>query len=466
MLREGWSLIVMATITRENIGPLNDKLIVKLEKSDYIASFEKSLKTYAKSANIPGFRKGMVPPGLVKKMYGQGIFGEEVIRTVDKKLNDYLVEEKLAILAQPIPLEEEKVNLDVNQPADYEFAFEIGLQPDINIDVKDIKVTRYKIDVTDQIVDEEIERLQIRNGKQVAIDAISDKEDIIGAAFAEADKDGNAVENGFEHPFRTLKLDRVSGAGFELLNGKKKDETITAQLNQLFEGEHLERALAEFGFEKDNKEAAEKFATITINSLHKLEKAAIDETFFEAVYPKQEIKTEEAFRAKIKESIEAYFANQASSQLHDQLYHHFVDHTALDFPKDFLTRWLQVSGEKQKSAEDAEKEYPQFAKQLQWALISSKLVDDNNITVEKEEIKDFARQQLLGYLGGQIPLSEDASWMDEYAERMLKDKKFVEDAYAQIRVGKLFQQLEHQVQAKEESISEKDFSEKLHHHHH
>jgi trigger factor len=135
----------MATVTRENIGNLNDKLTVNLEKNDYLPSFEKSLKSYAKSANIPGFRKGMVPSGLIKKMYGQSVFTEEILRTVEKELNNYLGNEQLDIFAQPLPLESDSRMLDINNPGDYAFAFEIGLKPDIDVKTDDIKVTFYKV---------------------------------------------------------------------------------------------------------------------------------------------------------------------------------------------------------------------------------------------------------------------------------------------------------------------------------
>src|SRR6476619_2516618 len=117
----------MATVTRESIGLLNDKITVKVSKDDYLSSFEKSLKNYSKQANIPGFRKGMVPTGMIKKMHGQSVFADEVIRTVEKQLSDYMVNEKLEIFAQPIPLaQQEGPKLDMNNPAEYVFDFEVG----------------------------------------------------------------------------------------------------------------------------------------------------------------------------------------------------------------------------------------------------------------------------------------------------------------------------------------------------
>ncbi|PZP49463.1 MAG: trigger factor, partial [Pseudopedobacter saltans] len=190
--------------------------------------------------------------------------------------------------------------------------------------------------------------------------------------------------------------------------------------------------------------------------------------FFKKVYPTKEIKTEAEFKADIKKELENYFAQQASGQIHDQIFHELTDHTKLEFPSEFLKRWLTVQNQGKKTAEEIEKEVPQFENQLQWSIISNKLSQENDVKVEPEDLKDFARQQLYGYLGGQMDLSGDTTWMDDYVNKMMQDKKFVEQSYGQVMASKLFQKLEGQVSAKDEKISEEDFAKKLqeHHHHH
>src|SRR3984893_15393951 len=135
----------MSSVTRENIGLLNDKIIVKIEKSDYLPSFEKSLKSYGKKANIPGFRKGMVPASLIKKMYGPSVLTDEVLRTVEKELTNYMQNEKLDIFAQPLPLPDNDArNISVDNPADYAFAFEVGLKPEFTLpNLSKAAITRY-----------------------------------------------------------------------------------------------------------------------------------------------------------------------------------------------------------------------------------------------------------------------------------------------------------------------------------
>ena len=453
----------MATVTRENIGKLTDKLTVKVAKEDYLPAFESSIKKYAKTANISGFRKGMVPSGLVKKMYGQGVFSDEVLRLVEKQLQDYMVQEQIDIFAQPLPLENDARMLDMNNPADYAFAFEIGLKPAFDIHSSDIKVTRYVIQVTDEMVNEEIDRLRTRHGKMTEPEAVSGEDNVLNVDFTEVDADGNDIEGGliksnsllvkyFTEPVRTG------------LNGKKKDDTITIQLNDAFADKELDWVMGDLGLDKSNPADAERKFRLLITKVGFVEKADLNPEFFEAVYPGRSINTEEEFRNAVKVEIENYYAAQSSNQVHDQIYHHLVDHTNMEFPESFLKRWLKDGAEKPKTDDEAEKEYPSFANQLKWTLISSKLINDNKITVDPNEIRQFALQQIAGYMG--MTNIDEAPWLDEYANRMMKDQKFVEETYIKLQTEKLFRQLETQVQATEEGISAEDFASKLHHHHH
>ena len=451
----------MATITRENIGLLNDKLVVNVAKEDYFSSFEKSLKSYAKSANIPGFRKGMVPAGLVKKMYGQSVFTDEILRTVEKELTNYLSKEQLDIFAQPLPLDNDASKIDLNNPADYAFAFEIGLKSTVEIDVPNIRVTRYKIEVTEDMLNEEVNRLQVRFGTMTEPEVVDNDENVLNVQFTESDANGNPIEGGISKA-NSLLVKYFTETLRKELHGKKKDDTITIQLGKAFEEKEREWVIGDLGLEKEGAE--DKFFTLTITKLGFVEKAALAVEFFEAAYPGRGIGTEEEFRNAVKEETDKYFDSQSRNQVQDQIYHHLIDHTTLEFPENFLKRWLREGGEKPKTAEEAETEYPAFANQLKWSLLTAKLIDENKVTVEPQEIKEHAKQQFMSYMGGQS--LDDAPWLDEYANRMLQDQKFVENTYFQLQTQKLFNLLEGQVSATEESISAEAFAEKLHHHHH
>src|SRR5215470_1658344 len=187
----------MATVTRENIGLLNDKLTLSLSKDDYLPAFEKSLKEYSKKANIPGFRKGMVPAGLIKKMYGNSLFTDEVLRSIDRELVKYLETEKINIFAQPLPDEINLRQLDVNSPSDYHFSFEIGLKPEFELPTfSSLHMTLYKVQVTDEMINNEIARLQNRYGNMKDEETVATEENVLNVTFSEADENGNNLPEG------------------------------------------------------------------------------------------------------------------------------------------------------------------------------------------------------------------------------------------------------------------------------
>jgi trigger factor len=453
----------MATVSRENIGKLTDKLTVTLTKEDYLPSFEQSIKKYAKTANIPGFRKGMVPTGMIKKMYGSSVFTDEVLRTVEKELNKYMQDEKLDIFAQPLPLESDARQLDMNNPSDYAFAFEIGLKPAIDIDVKNITVTRHKVEVTDAMIDEEVDRLKIRHGKMTDPEEVTGDDNVLNVTFEESDAEGNVVEGGINKG-NSLLVKYFAGGFRPQLIGKKKDDSVLLQLNAAFDEKEREWILSDLGLSKDDAEAGNKFFKVTITKVGLIERPEMNEEFFNAAFPGQNITNEDDFRKAVKEGIQAQWDGQSRNQLHDQIYHQLIDHTQIEFPEEFLKRWIQQGQEQPKTAEEAEKEFPAFANSLKWTLITSQLTHQYKIDVEPGEIKDFAKQQIMGYMGGQN--LEDAPWLDSYADSMLKDKKFIENTYFQLQTTKLFNKLEGEVNVIEDVVTPEELNAMQHHHSH
>ena len=453
----------MASIKRENIALLNDKLTVTLTQEDYLKEYETSLKKHAKTANIPGFRKGMVPAGLIKKMYGQSVFTDEILKKVEKELNFYLSNEQVEIFAQPLPLDSQLANLDFTQPGQYNFTFEIGLKPAFELDTKKIKVKKYKVDVTDEMIQNEVERIQTRNGKMTEPETATSEENILNVNFTESDKDGNAIEGGIQKD-NSLLIKYFAAATRKKFIGAKKDDTHTIQLKKAFEEKELEVIVGDLGI---TKEEVDKYFTLLVTKVGFVEKSALDETLFKASYPNQAIATEAEFRAAIKLDIEGYYEQQAKNQIHDQIYHHLIDETKMEFPVAFLKRWLQQGGEKTRTAEEAEKEYPVFQDQLKWTLISGQLITERKIEVVAEDLKNFAKQQLLSYMGGQLgAMGDNDQWLEDYALRMMQDKKFVEDSYHRISADKLFNTIEGEVSAKDEAITAEKFADMLKHHHH
>lgn len=458
----------MATVTRENIGLLNDKITVKVAKEDYLPSFEKALKNYSKNANIPGFRKGMVPAGMIKKMHGQSVFTDEVLRTVEKELTNYMTSEKLEIFAQPLPLAENDARqLNVNEPAEYAFAFEIGLKPEFSIpDLGKEKAIRYKVNITDEMINDEVDRLRLRHGKMTEPETVTGDDNVLNVTFIESDEQGNEVENGVKKDNSLLVKYFAEGYRPGLI-GKKKDDVEVLQLNNAFEEKEREWILNDLGFDKHDAAAASKYFKMLITKVGFVEKAALDEEFFNTAFPGKGLKTEAEFRDAVKADIQSYWDKQSSNHLQHEVYHILLDHTQITFPESFLKRWIQQGGEEPKSEAQAEHEFPGFANQLKWTLIIDKLVRENNIEVKPEDIQAFAKQQLFGYMGMNV-MDEEQPWIAEYVNRMMKDRKFVEDAYHRIQTEKVFAWADAQVNATEKPVSVDEFTKELekHQHHH
>ncbi|HEX4875670.1 MAG TPA: trigger factor [Chitinophagaceae bacterium] len=457
----------MATITKENIGLLHEKLTVKLEKTDYLPSFEKALKEYSKKANIPGFRKGMVPAGVIKKMYGPSLFTDEVLKSVDRELINYLQKDNLDIFAQPLPLETDIRQLDVNNPVDYTFHFEIGMKPDFRLpELGKAIITRHVVKVTDEMIDNEVTRLQNRNGNTKDQDTVSSEENILNIVLTETDDAGNEKDGGAKKD-NSILVKYFSESFRNKWMGKKIGESEVASLKAAFDDKEREWIISDLGL-KEDASAADKNFKIEITKIGLLEKRELNEEFFNQLYPNQNVVTEGEFRSKVKDEIQAYWNGQAMNQIHDQVFHELVDHTSIDFPEGFLKKWVKTQGETPKTDEEVEAEFPKFLSQLKWTLISDKIVQENNIQVGPDEIRNFAKQQLFSYMGG-ANLGDDQPWVDQYVEKMMKDRKYVEESYNRIQTQKIFEWAAAQVKPADKEISAEEFTkmvEEHQHHHH
>lgn len=455
----------MATVVRENIELLNDKIIVKIGKDDYLPGFEKKLKEYSKTANIPGFRKGMVPPGMIKKMYGQSIYTDEVLKTVEKQLYTYLDTEKPEIFAQPLALDADIKKLDPNNPDEYEFGFEIGLKPSFDIaPLNKAKAVLHKVTATDQMVQEEADRMLIKGGKMTEPETIETEEAVLNILFTETDKEGNAIEGGIGKE-NSVIVKYLTADTQKQLMGKKTGDTVVIQLSEAFEKDKLEAFVLDLGLDKDDRESAKKYFKLTIAKIGLVEKRELNEEFFNEAFPGATVATEEEFRKKLKEEIEQYWDGQSRNQLHDQLYHYLLDETKITFPDKFLKRWLQVGSEEKKTPEQAETEFPVFSNQLKWTLISDKIVKDNKLEVSAEELKDSMKTEVMRYFGS-MSLGDDTSWLDSYVDRMMKDEKQVDASYRRLVTDKLFNWAQSQVNPTEKQVTGEELTAMQHNHQH
>jgi trigger factor len=457
----------MATVTKENIGLLHERLTVKLEKTDYLPSFEKALKDYSKKANIPGFRKGQVPAGLIKKMYGTSVFSDEVLRSVDRELIKYLETDKLDIFAQPLPVEMDMHQLDMNNPAEYVFHFEVGMKPEFDLaDLATAKITRYKVKVTDEMIDNEIERLQNRYGNMKDLDQADSEEDVLNVVFTQTDENGNDIEGGIKKD-NSLLVKYFKESFRANLIGKTINDFLIVQLADAFDEKERAWNVSDLGLTNAEGTVKNGYFKIQITKIGLLEKKELNEDFFNQLYPNQDVKTEADFRNKVNDQIQSYWDNQSRNQIHDQAYHELIDHTQIKFPEGFLKKWMRTQGEQVKSDAEVENEFPVFLNQLKWTLISDKIIRDNGISVQPEELRNFAKQQLFGYMGMSAE-TEGQGWVNDYIEKMMKDRKYVEETYNRLQTQKIFEWAETQVKPEEKQISSEEFTKMVeaHQHHH
>ena len=455
----------MATVSRESIGLLNDKITVTVTKEDYYPAFEKGLKEYAKKANVPGFRKGMVPTGVLKKMYGHALFSEQVIKVVEKEIDTYLnsLTEKLLGKALPYNTEDQKA-FDYNNPIDYSFSFEIGIEPEINIDFNKANLTRYKIAVTDALIEEDIAGLRTSYGKYSEPETVSSVDHYVEFEAEASDVEGNILNDADVTKPLNLLVKHFTEAYQSKVLGLSLNNVLVIKLADAFAAQDQEAIIKDLGIDKDT--IGDAFYKCTLVKIGQQEPADMNEEFFKKAMPQADIKTEEELRAALKEEIANMFYLQSVNQLQDQIYHLVVDHSHIDLPVDFLKRLLKLDSANI-SEEEAEKQFNGYLKSFKWSLIIEKYSREFNVTVDKQDYVNYAKARLQNYMqsngmGGGM----NEEWLNQYAEEALKDKKFIEESYYEIRSKKVLDALDKTITPAEKEIDFETFKGMLHHHHH
>ncbi len=455
----------MATVSRESIGLLNDKITVTLSKEDYYPSFEKGLKEYAKKANVPGFRKGMVPAGVIKKMYGTALFTEQVVKVAEKEIDTYMngITDNLLGKALPYNTEDQKA-FDYNNPTDYSFSFEIGIEPDINIDFNKANLTRYKIAVTDAIIEEDIAGLRSSYGKYSEPEKVSSVDHYVEFEAEASDAEGNVLNEADVAKPLNLLVKHLTETYQSKVIGLSINDVLVIKLADAFIEQDQEAIIKDLGVEKEA--IGDAFYKCTLVKIGQQEPADMNEDFFKKVIPQADIKTEEELRAALKEEIANMFYLQSANQLQDQIYHLVVDHTPIDLPVDFLKRLLKLD-QSGLSVEEGEKQFDGYLKSFKWSLIIEKYAREFKVSVDKQDYVNYAKARLQSYMqsnGMGAGMSQE--WLNQYAEDALKDKKFIEESYHEIRSKKVLDELDKTITAAEKEIDFETFKGMLHHHHH
>ncbi|MDW5287363.1 trigger factor [Formosa sp. PL04] len=414
-------------ITRENIDALNAVVKVDIAKEDYSDKVEKILTDYRKTANIPGFRKGHVPMGMVKKQYGKSVLVEEVNKLLQDALNKYLTEEKLDVLGQPLPKAQEGIDWESEA---FSFEFELGLTPQFDVELKgDKAITQYNIVADDKMIDEQIERIQQQYGKLILQDVVEDDSEITGT-FKNEEKE---IENTL-----TLTLDKLKGkTNSKKFVGSKVGDVITLKTKGLYTDDHDLMHALKISHEEIHDLDIE--VTFTITEINKRESADLDQELFDKLFGEGTLKSVSELKEKIKEDAEKQFVQQADQKLLNDVTEYLVDNTKFDLPSEFLQKWIQASGETPVDDAAAKEEFEKSEKSMRYQLIEGKLITANNIQITMDDIKGHAKTMIRAQMAqfGQLNPSEEE--LEGIAARVLGNQEEARRISEQIVSQKLLE---------------------------
>ncbi len=444
-------------VVRENIDDLNAILKVKIAKEDYQDAYEKALKAARKQVQLPGFRPGHVPMSIIKKKYGASLLSEELDKLINQALYDYIKDNNLNILGQPIPVPEKSSTIDWKTPCDFEFVYEIGLAPEFEVKLnKKSKAEYSKVKIDDELVNKHIDDLARRHGVLEEQEESQDN-DMILANFVEVDENNNPVEGGVNH------TSSVVNEYFTDEDTKKKFVGLKIGDKLIIDPKKISNGVADMAAMLNiSKEAAEKFANkveLTVEKIKRLKPANIDQELIDKIYGEGNVAGVEEFKEKIKEELHKVFSKDSDVVFKKGFLNKLRDKLKLKLPDTFLKKWIKLTNP-ELTEEQIEKEYDQYAETLRNQLIENKIMQEDNIKVTNEEavehVKELIGNQYAQY-GMMIP--EDAE-MDNIAKSVLADEKEAKKVYDQLYDEKFTKHLKEAVKVDEKEMNVDDFYKK------
>lgn len=430
----------------------NQALIkIKLNEADYQPKVDAKLKDYAKKANIKGFRPGKAPVSMVKNMYGTSVLVEEINSILGESLNKYLKEQTFKILGEPLPVEKENDSIDWKTQKEFDFEYKIGFVENISLPLdKNFKGTKYAIKVDDKLVEETIENLKSQSGKSTNPVESGSEDNIYG--------DLTAKESGFT---KTLSLDltKITKKLAGKFTGIGKDAVVE------FESKDVKKAQWEeaFGLTEEEIESVQGDLSFTVKNINRTEAAEMNQEFFDKVFGPEVVKSEEEFIAKVKETLQGNYDKESKVFTEEELKKSLTESAKVELPEEFLKEWLIRANEGKVSVEDVEKEFPIYAKQLVWSLISNQLATENKIQAEHEDViaktKEMIREQFASSgLGSQMEES-----MDMFVDNYLKGEEGQNymNMLTSVQNDKVLAYVQETIDLKEKEISIDKFKELL-----
>jgi len=432
-------------ITKEQIDELNAVVKVAITRDDYQEKVNKILNDYRKQANIPGFRKGQVPLGLIKKQYGKAVLVDEVNKLLQDNLSKYLSEEKLDVLGNPLPKQQENFDWDNEELA---FEFELGLAPDFDVMLKTRKsIPHYKIVADKKMVNEQVERIQKQYGKLVSKVAVGKVDEVTGIFKNEAEEIDNKT---------TIELSKIkSRKALDALIGSKVGDTVPLKTKGLFSEDYLLASALGLQAEKTKKLNIE--VDFTIEEINERELASLDQELFDKLFGKDTISSEKEMKERIKEDSEKQFEQQSDQKLLNDITEKLIDATKFKLPSDFLKKWIQISGEKPLSEDEAKEEYERSEKGLRYQLIEGKIIKDNGLQVQLDELKEFAKGFIRSQMAQYGHLEPKEEELDSIAQRVLGNQDEVKRLSEQLMSQKLLKLYKEKANLKTKEVSYDNF---------
>lgn len=443
-------------IVRKDHDSVNATITISIEKADYSEKVEKTLRDYRKKANIPGFRPGMVPMGLLKKMYGKSILADEINKLLSDELYKYIRDNNINILGEPLPNEEEQKEINFDTQDEFEFSFDLGLAPEFDVELnKKDKIKFYQITASDEMVNNQLKSYTGRYGKYAQEETVEEK-DMVKGLIVELEN-GQVKEDGIQVSDAVLTpaymKDEASKNSFV---GKKVGEQLTFNPKTAFENEAEIASLLKVKKE-DVAELASDFL-FTIESNTRYHEAEVNQELFDKVYGDGVVSSEEEFIAKIKATIEEQLAQDSNYKFgidaREALIKKYND---LVFPDAFLKRWLLATN-KELTDEKIEEDFPKMIADLKWQLIKDKIARANNIQVENEDVQAYGRQVARAQFAQYGMTGLDDAILDNYAKDMFKNEEQLRNIIDRVAENKVVDVIKNTVKLDTKEVSIEDFN--------
>ncbi|HEY0899560.1 MAG TPA: trigger factor [Sphingobacteriaceae bacterium] len=443
-------------ITQEKIDNLNSVLTVKIEPKDYQERVEKSIKTQAKKAKLPGFRPGMVPPAHIKRMYGKSILVDEINNLLSDTLNNYISENKLEVLGQPLPKVDETKEFKWDFTDEFEFNYELGLAPEFNVTLSaDDKLTEYVIKIDEQTLADRIKNLRRSYGKMTNPD-VSAADDVLYAELKQLSADGSVFEGGIANT-ASIRLDLITDKDIQQsLVGLKKEDVVEIDIKKAFNDNAQVARLLNIS-EEDAAELQSKFQ-LTVKNVNRLEESDLNQEFFDKIFGPDEVKTEEEFKARVTQELESMVAQNGEQKLQFDMQQFGLEKIQLVLPDEFLKRWLRATNENL-SDEEIEKGYDDFARNLKWTLIENKIIKDNNIEIKYEDVFATAKSRLDAQFRMYSPQPLEEEQLGQYTVQFLQNKENANRIFEEVKGLKVFDYLKTVVTLEKKEIEYNKFLE-------